>query len=124
MHNTQFSTSLCVHYLTRKPTKCPNKLPFPNRTVTLVPNHCLHHTNDFLHSPKQFSVTINTGLASHVLIDRLWCSLTNQRSAGSTPSHIVISVTDLEVKFNFPLQSLPVNLEAISSVRHRKERII
>lgn len=34
------------------------------RTATAVSNHYLHHTSDFLHSPKQFSVTINTGLVS------------------------------------------------------------
>ncbi|CAF92346.1 unnamed protein product, partial [Tetraodon nigroviridis] len=49
-------------------------------------------------------VTINTELVSLMPIDGLWCSRTNQHSARSTPSHIVISVTDLEVIFNFPLQ--------------------
>lgn len=106
---------------------------FPTFSFVSLPNQCLHHTSDFLYSPKQFSVTINTGLVSLMPINRLWCSQTNQRSARSTPSHIIISVTDLEVKFNFPLQwrcpssSLKnplVNSEAISSTQHRQDRIL
>lgn len=59
---------------------------------------------DFRHTPRQFGVTINAGLESHVLIDTLGCCKTNKCCTRSTPSHIVISVPDLEVKFNFPLQ--------------------
>lgn len=75
--------------------------------VTTVPDHHLYHTSDFCRAPKQFSVTTDAGLESPVPINTLWCCLTNQCYTRSTPSHIVISVADLEVKFNFPLQQQP-----------------
>lgn len=108
MHKSQ-ALCLCSMY-NRETSKIlffPSCLSVNNiqpRRVTAVPNHYLRHTSDFLNSAEQFSVTINTGRVSPGPIDRLWRSETKQRSARSTPSHIVISVTDLEVKFNFPLQ--------------------
>jgi len=73
--------------------------------VTAVPNHRLYYTSDFHHTPEQFRVTVNTGLGSPVQID------TARFCTRSTPSHTIISVADLEVKFNFPpRQQTPIAL--------------
>lgn len=100
--------------------------------VTTVPNHHLYHTSDFCHAPKQFSVTIDAGLESPEPIDTQWCCYTNQCYTRSTPSHIVISVADLEVKSNFPLQQQPpvapekplLISEAISAFERRQDRTL
>lgn len=92
------------------------------------------HTSNFHGSLQLFSTTIDAGLESVVQIDTVGSCWTNQSCPRSTPSHTVISVTDLEVKFNFPQQqqaalcSPPAELlqhsEAISSFRRRKDRIL
>lgn len=66
-------------------------------------------------------MTINAGVESLVQINTVGCCWTNQRYMRSTPSHTVISVADLEVKFNFPLQQQPTlctpHQEAVSEFR-------
>lgn len=72
--------------------------------MTTVPNHHLYYTSDFHHTPKQCHATINAGSGSLVQIDTVEFCSTNQCCTRATPSHTIISVADLEVKFNFPLQ--------------------
>lgn len=131
---------LCETVILREltPPTCPNAPPLPTLTVTpvLICHSC--RASDFRHARKknpkqnkQFGVTINAALESSAAQSmQFWCRLGD---SDRCLHRVVISVADLEVKFNFPTTAsmLPCNKKkekratavSRSHFLHRSDRV-